>query len=131
MGWRGPRSVLKLENVSDLHMHDDRGRHVLFEGTGGHVAAACAWLEVHPARSRDTVPKEAGRVPARNEFAVTGHAGGTAVKERATLWVFGVVSPIVIREGALVTTFLPQRLLKGPGELAMPFQEVFSAVDAV
>lgn len=123
--------VLKLCDVSDWRMYDDSGRHALFEGAGGHAAAACARLKVHPAWPSDTVPRKTGRVPTRNKFAVTGHAGGAAIKERATLWVCGVVSPVVIRECALVTTLLSQHLLEGPGEVAMPCQEVSSAVNVV
>lgn len=103
---------------------------LLLEGTRGHTSTTCARREVHIARARDAIPRKTGRVPSWNVLAIARHAGGATIEERTTLWVVGVVRPIVIGKGALVATLVPQHLLESPGEVAVPHQEVTSAVDA-
>lgn len=41
------------------------------------------------------------------------------------------MSPVVVREGALVGTLVSQHLLEGPGEVTVPSQEVTSAMNVV
>lgn len=86
---------------------------------------------MHPAGTRDSIPREARRVSARDVLAITGHTGGTPVEERATLRVISVVSPVVVGEGAVVATLTLQHLLKGPGVVAVPCQKGTSDVDCV
>lgn len=131
MVWRGPILVLKLSAVSGERIFNDGVRYILFEGAGGYAAAACAGLKMHPARSRDAIPGEAGSVPARNELAITGHAGGASVEERTALGIVGVVSPVVVWKRTLAAALASKHLLEGPGKVAMPRQEVTSAVNIV
>lgn len=92
----------------------------IFEGTGGYAAGAVAGFE-------DEVWRGVGGdadAGVRRVGAVAAHGEVGAVEEGTANDVVGVFGPVDVGLVATITTFAAQGLLVGPGEVAVPGEEV-------
>jgi hypothetical protein len=60
----------------------------------------------------------------RNELAVAAHGGLAAVEEGRADDVVGVPAPVDVRLIAFIAAFCAEGVLVGPGEVAVPREEV-------